>query len=84
MAVGMNLALRLKRLPDLSLANTMAIIIAIVLLAIDVASIAIRFFHGLNLLFDAAAAPAPADLFDFLLKKLLLIFFFAFQPIALH
>ena len=42
-----------------------------------VASVAIEFLHGLNLLFDAAAASA-AGLFDILPKKLLLIFFYAF------
>ena len=72
-AVDMNLALGLKRLPSLSLAGTLAIIMAVVLLAAGVASAAVRFFHGLNVLLDTAAA--HAYLFDFLLKKIVANFF---------
>ena len=69
----MNLALGLKRLPGLFLADTLAVIIAAVLLAAGVAGIDVGFLHGLNFLFDVATA--SADLFDSLPEKLLLIFF---------
>ena len=75
MAVGMNLTLGLKRLSGLSLADILAVITAAILLAAGMADIAVGFFHSLNFLFDAAAALASADLFDFLPKKLMLIFF---------
>ena len=79
MAVGINLALGLKGLPSLSLADILAVIMVAVLLAVDVVGAAVGFLHGLNLLFDAAAAAALADLFDFLSGKLLLIFFLCFS-----
>ena len=70
----MNLALRLKGLPGLSLAGMLAVIMAAVLLAAGVTDAAVGFLHGLNSgLFDAAAA--LTDLFNFLPEKLLLIFF---------
>ena len=58
----MNLTLGLKRLPSLSLAGMLAVIMAAVLLAVDVASAAVGFFYGLNTLIDVVAA--LADLFD--------------------
>ena len=67
----MNLVLGLKEFPGLSLAGMLALL-AVVTVA-SVACVAIEFLYGLNFLFDAAAA--PADLFDFLPEKLLLIFF---------
>ena len=72
-AVGINLALRLGRVLGLSLAGTLAVIMAAVLLTADVAGAAVGFLHSLNFLFDAAAA--LAGLFNSLLGKLLLIFF---------
>ena len=83
MAIGINLALRFAAFFSLSLFAVLAFFVAMTGVA-DVTGVAVRFFHGLNFLFDAAAAPAPTDLFDFLLKMLLLIFFFASQSIALH
>ena len=73
----MNLALGLKELPGLFLFAVLALLIAVAGVA-GVAGVAIEFLHGLNPLFDAAAAPA-AGLFNFLLEKLLLIFFFYFS-----
>ena len=60
----------------LSLFAVLALSIAMAGVA-GMAGVAIKFFYGLNPLFDAAAAPA-AGLLDFLSEKLLLIFFFCF------
>ena len=54
----MNLALGLEKLPSLSLTGTLVVIMAAVLLAAGVADAAVRFFHSLNVLFDAAATTA--------------------------
>ena len=74
MAVGINLALGLEGFLSLFLAGMLEVAMTVV----GVACVAIEFLHGLNLLFNAAAAPALDGLFNFLLKKLLLIFFLCF------
>ena len=69
----MNLALRFAALLHLFLYTVLAFFVVIASVT-DAAGVAVGFFYGLNVLFNAAAV-SPC-LIGFLPKKLLLIFFF--------